>query len=201
MPTDQDRRARAILKLNKILKQGHIPCRFFKPYSLSTTHIANCFIHSVYNLSEKQLKSLNSLEMDEIKMHIHHKNAHNQKAINESIFSVIKESGLQVEQVDKCYPCAKNQWIVAYYLSVRKDSLKSGAKKEFEDYHFMLREKNGYWSEKLGPLQNVNKYTQPPLTIDRYSHIYQLQGFYLITNPYTDKQRNNKLLQEEEYER
>ena len=73
--------------------------------------------------------------------------------------------------------------------------------REYYDYHFILREKHGYWSDKTGHLPEVKKYSQPPATIDRYSHIYQLQGYYLITNPYAKRKSIKKHFKEEEYGR
>ena len=199
MSKQKELRNQAILKLNKILRQGHIPCRSFKPYNFDTTYLANCFIHAVYNLKDKQLKDFDIDEITELEKHIYRYNSHNKEAIQQSIFSVIQDSGLKIKRVEVGQKCKKNQWIVAFYISAVKSTLEPGAKTIYEDYHFMLKDKkSGKWSEKIGPLENIKTYNQPPLTIDQHYHIYQLQGYYLITNPYAKKGHNFE--QEEEYE-
>lgn len=202
----ETRKQQTILKLNKIFKKGYLPSRkdaLYKAYHKTDNNelkwYANCFIHACFNLSNEQLQNFNLKEMEDLFDHIDYKKVSNSDKIKESLFSVIKKAGLKVEKTSKNHKCNNNQWIVAYYLAIKDYNL--GIKnKLYDDYHFILKEKDGKWSEKVGVTSTVNVYNEPPQKLQRPNsqNIYFLQGYYLITNPYAKKARQKGETQENE---
>lgn len=101
-----------ISKLNKIIMSGHIPSRSYKTYNPRTTFVSNCFIHACFNLTDEQLYLFGENEADEIMRHINYDKLSTDEEIKDSLFSVVKNSGLCIERVGKNHPCKDNQWVV-----------------------------------------------------------------------------------------
>lgn len=188
----------AINKLNKIVKSGHIPSHSSKTYNPRTTFVSNCFIHACFNLSDKQLYRFDENEATEIMKHINYDKCSTGEEIKDSLFSIIKKSGLSIERVGRNHICKANQWIVAFYLIASKYSLQQGVRRIYDDYHFMLKEKDGKWSEKRGGSPEINIIDKQPITIPNYHSQYVLQGYYLITNPYAEFTNNKTIIEQNE---
>lgn len=87
----------------------------------------------------------------------------------------------------------------AFYLRARKYSLQTGVRRVYEDYHFILKEKDGKWSEKRGFSSEINIIDNPPVAYEHNREsLYLLQGYYLITNPYAEKV-NKKTINKQEF--
>jgi len=188
----------AINKLNKIVKSGHIPSHSSKEYTPRTTFVSNCFIHACFNLSDEQLYHFDENEASEIMKHINYAKCSTGEEIKDSLFSIIKKSGLNIDRVGKNHICKDNQWVVAFYLSATKYSLQQGVRRIYDDYHFMLKEKDGTWSEKKGDSPEINIMDKPPITIPNFHSQYVLQGYYLITNPYAEFTNNRTIVKQDE---
>lgn len=171
-----------IKKLETIFKQGYIPTRGFETYEYIPTKsywptgsLANCFTHACFNLLNEhfekfdikldEFNSLRNLELDKKSI----------EQIREELFEVISAAGLKFQKCDVDTPTLPNQWKVAYYFDMGEQT----------DYHFLLQEKDGTWSDKLATTKQVRSYETPPKSIFHSSDSsYYLQGFYLITNPF-----------------
>ena len=116
----------------------------------------------------------------------------------DSLFSVVKATGLNIERIGKNHLCNNNQWIVAFYLGARRYSLELGVRRVYEDYHFMLKERDGGWSEKCGTSSEINITKNPPISYESNGNVYMLQGYYLITNPYAEFTNNRTIVEQNE---
>jgi hypothetical protein len=198
MKNEFDKREIVISKLKKIITSGHTPSRSHNTYGIIPSFSSNCFIHACFNLTDEQLQSFNGNEMFEIMKHINGSKPSTDKEIKNNLFSVVKATGLNIESTEKDYSCNNNQWVVAFYLGARKYSLEPGKRPVYEDYHFMLKEKSGEWSEKQGTSTEINIIDNPPISYKSNENVYLLQGFYLITNPYAELIKNKNINEIEE---
>ena len=197
MKNEKDKKEIIIDKLKQIVTSGHIPSRFHKNYDFNSAFISNCFIHACFNLTDEQLQYFDENKLCEIKKHINHYST--DEEIKESLFSVVKATGLKIVRTNENHPCNNNQWIVAFYLGAIRYSLELGVRPVYEDYHFMLKERDGGWSEKCGTLSEINITENPPISYESNGNVYILQGYYLITNPYAEF-KNNKTINEQSEE-
>ena len=183
-----------ILKLNKIFKLGYIPSRKNESYEESHNETGcklgvfiNCFAHACFNLTNKQIQDFDENDANSFGYKIdylgqpHH-------MIRKNLINFIKKTGLRVYRTTKDYPTAENQWIVAMYFGLNmKDHIN-------QDYHFMLKEKDGFWSHKVGH-NNVTKYVSDPpkrFIWQASQYEYTLDGFYLITNPFVESKKEDE---------
>ena len=99
-----------IRKLQKIIKQGHVPNRGLEPY-IKTYALANCFEHACFNLSNLQLKYGHIKECDTYDFS--HFRSPEKDETFEKFANYLKETGLNIEK------CSKNKilkWSVRNFL-------------------------------------------------------------------------------------
>lgn len=185
-----------ILKLNKIFKMGYTPSRkgesYDKEHSKGGFHFGvfvNCFAHACFNLKNEQLKNLTLEDAANFGHKIDYL-GQPKTEIKTNLITFVQKTGLKIRRVSKnCIP-EKNQWMVALYFG------RSGLDKQNQDYHFLLKEENGFWSGKMGRGKETTYYSEPPSNFTSGNYFqYKLEGYYLITNPYA-KAYNNEYSQE-----
>lgn len=161
-----------IRKLQKIIKQGHVPNRGLEPY-IKTYALANCFEHACFNLSNLQLKYGHIKECDTYDFsHFH---SPEKDETFEKFANYLKETGLNIEKCSKNKILKSNQWIIALYFEPLYPVCK--------DYHFLLKEKDGTWSGKVGFSKNIETFENLPKEMDN-NCFYELYDTFCITNPY-----------------
>lgn len=183
-----------ILKINKLLRLGHHPSRgkeHYQAYHKHTGHktalLANCLMHACFNLTNKQLQQFTAEDVGVLTGHIQNCHQPSTDEIKRSIFDTLKKTGLQVHRSRRKCEIKENQWLIALYFGKDPKFAKVGYLRQ--DYHFMLKEKDGSWSEKRGFTETVNHHKKPPKKFTDYAtgFEYCLEGYYLITNPYAEK--------------
>lgn len=180
----KDYKYETILKLNKIFKLGYVPSRGKESYEeknsdgLAFCTLINCFGHACFNLKNSQLEVFDCDESRNFGNHIEYPGQPNYE-IARNLFDFIKAVGLKVRRVGKnCIP-GTNQWLVALYFA---KSMFDGTN---QDYHFMLREKDGIWSHKMGHKKTVDYCSKPPRSfVSNAYYRYTLYGYFLLSNPY-----------------
>ncbi|MBP3432016.1 MAG: hypothetical protein J6K39_04110 [Clostridia bacterium] len=169
---------KALLKnINEIYKKGYIPARGNQTYKYvaksansEVSELVNCFAHACFNLTNQQLTDCQiTSESSRIfwKFPIDGFRSHDILRMKK----ILAQTGLEVKRCKADQRPENNQWKVAFYCD--------GA---WGDIHFMLQERNGTWSSKLGAQRKIEKFgtTYPPKKYDTY----KLHSFYMITNPY-----------------
>ena len=189
-----------ILKLNKIFKLHHyVPARGSQSYSekhnggFCFSNIVNCFAHACFNLTNDQLNDFSTLECQ---CYFGHKIDYLEqptKEIKANLFYFIKDTGLTVRRTFKSAKLKENQWLVALYFGIYLFDGKN------QDFHFLLKEKDGTWSGKIGTTQKVEYYKIPPKDfVSTCNYKYKLDGFYVITNPYLENTKEEEENEKEE---
>ncbi len=179
-----------IKSLNVILKKGYLPSRgreFYGPYTCRM----NCLGHSVFNLTnflidvfdQETLKNGLS-EYDYFFTNVFGGfNENNLEIERKRMFNFIEKTGLKVE-IEKVGQILKpNQYKIAFYATDNFNKKRNGGG---GDFHFILQEKDGFWSSKAGNgevefLPKLEK-TLPHNAETRY----QLEDVLVVTNPYAD---------------
>ena len=156
-----------VKKLNQIYKMGYVASRGKQKYNYKTTLVTNCFGHACFNLNNKNLRALDSVKY-ELQDFFRNFSGINGRGFFEKAKYKIRQVGLTIaEKIDK------NQWKIAYYI---QDDIFRG-----NDLHFMIQEKNGTWTSKLGSSSKIEVFDELPKV---YRDSYELAGIYVITNPY-----------------
>lgn len=169
-----------ILKLKNIVKMGHLPSRGLTHYDKSILY-ANCLEHACFNLSNAQLVENFSLAKSRL-VFGHFENLRAKPLINE-ICEFVKSTGLVLTPCQPNDVLGPKQWKVALYIF--DDIFCNNS-----DFHFLLQEKDGLWSEKFGFDRDISLYGD--LTQKIYpsnnpfddENAYNFAGTYAITNPY-----------------
>ena len=167
-----ERRKGIVKKLNIIYKMGYLPSRGKTKYSLANERVVNCFGHACFNLNNSTLKQLDCSK-DELKDFFRNFGGGNVRNFFEGAKEKLSQVGLICERSYVGEKLQKNQWKVAYYIL--NDEFRG------RDLHFMIQEKNGCWTSKLGTSSNIEVYEELP---QEFKNGYQLAGIYKITNPY-----------------
>ena len=178
-----------IKKLESVFKKGYIPARKDETYQyiptasyLPTGNLGNCFTHACFNLLNEHYEKLNITysEFNSLRnLSLERKSI---EQIREELFEIIEKVGLKFQSCEANTPIKPNQWKVAYYFDMG----------EVTDYHFLLQEADGTWSDKLSITKIVRHYPEPPKSIYHGTNgAYYLQGFYLITNPFAQAQKSD----------
>ena len=198
---EQNQLPDGILKIKKMLALGHIPCRKNEHYKAYHKHtgvevykVTNCLIHACFNLTNKQLQKLTQEDINIIVHHIEHKLQPTEE-IKEHIFTMLNKAGLTVQKYKKFgKPLKENQWLVAFYVGKKYFY----EQVTFLDYHFMLKEKDGTWSEKIGFTNIVNFRKAPPRSFtNKNTYIkYKREGIYVITNPYATAEKTSSNIEQ-----
>lgn len=174
--------------LNEIFRNGYVPARGSESYRVRLSNgkraseLVNCLEHACFNLTNEQLDKCglnknNSGLFGDINLNFIKFNRY----YEESLLGIIKCVGLKVKRCSEVNSLKNNQWKVALYFEYSD---------VFRDFHFMLQEKNGLWSSKLGDLDTIEIYEEPPLV---YKRSYVKYGTYKITNPYIESgKKDNK---------
>lgn len=167
-----------IRKLQKIIKQGHIPCRGEESYT-KTYKLANCFEHACFNLSNLQLKySLKEADTNDFS----HFQSYNKDKAFDQITNYLKETGLQIERCSQNKILKSNQWIVAIYFEPLYPVCK--------DYHFLLKEKDGTWSGKVGFSEKIETFKTLPIKMDN-NCFYEFYDTFCLTNPFAEENKDS----------
>ncbi len=168
---------KTILKLKEIFKLGYRPERRLETYRCKTPsgfltgQITNCLEHACFNLTNKQIIDNNFSIYDKSAFQSFIDVNKSLSEITQDIFNFVEDAGLKVSDNKKIINKQK-EWRVALYY--RTDY-------EVEDYHFLLQEKSGIWTSKMGSSLNIQKYLTLPKVVYRN---YDLYGVYTIKNPY-----------------
>lgn len=169
-------RERTAKKLKEIFKMGYLPSRRSESYYVKlpngycTARLGNCLEHACFNLKNEQFYKYN---FDFEDMHAFQEFMDpnkNLKEITHDIFNFVESCGLEVRQA-KSILKQKNEWKVALYF--RTCSMFG------DDYHFLLQEKSGVWTGKMGNGENLQRY----FTLRKSIRDYDLYGVYTIKNP------------------
>lgn len=168
-------RKRLIKKLNRIFSLGYVPSRENQSYKykinrgMRTGDLINCFAHACFNLTNNQIKKF-KISFEEANAFWHYYIS--EKGVDRnyitSITEFIESTGLSINVCRQNAKMNYNQWKIAYYYN-----------NEILDFHFMLQEKDGKWSSKLGSSRNLEYFEEVP---KEYHKDYKLKGFYAITN-------------------
>ena len=176
-----------ILKLQQIFKLGYVPSRGGQSYRIAENgiiknyaSIPNCFAHACFNLTNEQLARFNEADFRAFRgfvQSVFHMNNY----IAKDLFDFVKECGLKVQRSNGKLPKYSNEWKVALYF---------GTERFKKDYHFLLLEKDGTWSSKIGCESEIKYFDFPPKELMcNYEYPYQLYGIFKITNPFADRQK------------
>ncbi|MBQ8444590.1 MAG: hypothetical protein IJX25_04485 [Clostridia bacterium] len=181
-----------ILKLQQIFKLGYLPSRGNQSYKECRQYaIPNCFAHACFNLTNEQLEKFNKADFGAFRgfiQSIFHANRH----ITADLFDFVRECGLKVTKSNSRIPSRDNEWKVALYF---------GRERFTKDYHFLLQEKDGSWSGKIGSEMELNHYPTLPKQVQcNFEYPYTLYGVYKITNPFACKSKRSPKIDNEEKE-
>ncbi len=185
MDNSEKKRQAIIKKFNGIYKRGYVPSRNRQEYTYKTASMVNCFGHACFNLDNSELEELGDLK-DALYDFLRKFSLKYGNYMDEAS-KRIREVGLKIEKSSiKEEINSKNQWKIAYYYLY--DDFWGSC-----DAHFMIQEKDGTWSSKLGSKQEVEIFEKLPKV---FHDEYELVGIYKITNPYVtldkDDSTNNK---------
>ncbi len=172
-----EKKQTVINKLSCIVKSGHLPCRGNASYPLGEARrLANCLVHACFNLSNKELLSTFNID-DARNLYPFPTSTPNQ--ILDDIISVLKATGLEVRKYNSGEILRNNEWRVAFYLTEITEENHG----EF-DYHFLLQEKNGLWTDKRGSRRIPDCRDYLPTKIYSLYSDYYLKELLVLTNPY-----------------
>ena len=166
---------RLVKKLNRIFSLGYIPSRENQSYKfklnngLKTGDLINCFFHACFNLTNNQIKKFKiSFEEADVLWHYYPTEKGVDRNYISTLVKFIESTGLSINECKQNTKMNYNQWKIAYYYNNQNF-----------DFHFMLQEKDGKWSSKLGSSRNLEYFEEAP---KEYHKDYKLEGFYAITN-------------------
>lgn len=190
------RKLNLILKFNKIFKKGYVPARGAKDYFAlhNGTCIAeyfNCFGHACFNPLDEQIEEedFSYAETRPLFNVLGNETFPSARAISEKVFDFVRATGLSVEECGLYDKMKSNQWKVAFYID--KGDNEGEFKLKNGDTHFMLQEKNGKWSSKMGDCKTLQYFQELPTVFDCD---YALYGIYKITNPYAESKSEEQIL-------
>lgn len=170
-----------IKKLNLIYKKGYLPAREKENYSQLYTSVINCFGHACFNLSNKDLESMEPF-VHQLDIFLHDFG-------NCGVYNYFKEAqkrirqvGLNIEKSSLSERIENNQWKVAYYV-LNDEFLGT-------DLHFMIQGSDGKWIGKLGSSSKIECFDKLPSS---YRENYSLMGIYKITNPYVKLDKEQEM--------
>ncbi len=173
-----------IKKLSEIYKMGHLPSRDGADY-ITTYNLANCFAHACINLSDEQYKQFEISEMNSREFGNFY--GHSEESTSKQIIQTLSDAGLIVERcpIDKILK--NNQWKVSLYFEFFHTISR--------DFHFLLQEKDGTWSGKVGYTRKCQIFNYVPKNIEAGKNFYVYFDTYCLTNPYAstciyDKNKN-----------
>ena len=162
-----------VKKLNKIYKMGYMPSRGKMVYTFESANMVNCFGHACFNLDDKNLEKFKSVKDDLKDFFTKFSTEGNTRNFYERAKEKVSQVGLGFAKSDLKEKLQNNQWKVAYYIM--NDVFRG------RDVHFMIQEKDGTWTSKLGTKSELEIFDVPPQT---YRYDYELVGIYKIKNPY-----------------
>jgi len=176
-----------IKKLNKLFKKGYLPSRHNVSYNGQYTkgeqieNLTNCFTHACFNITNEDLKRMNITKENaswiQIRTVLYDDFFLDEEETAKSLFSYVRETGLEVEEDNDNSILKKNEWRVALYF--RYPLFDNG------DYHFLLQERDGSWTEKVGTSPTVSSLPSLPQKLHGFNG-YDLYKTYKITNPYAE---------------
>lgn len=170
---------KTIVKLKKIFKEGYLPSRdsseeyaFIAYQDKDLAEITNCFEHACFNLTNEQLENFDKSDLENFFSLPKLKNDNlSREQIFEIVIKAIKSTSLNVGKAKETLK--KNEWNVAMYFS--DDDI---------DVHFLLQEKDGSWSGKMGKSDRVEHYSILPLKTEGVLSTYTLYKVFSIQNPF-----------------
>ena len=171
-----------IKKLSEIYKLGHLPCRGDQLYD-KTFRLANCFEHACLNLTDQEIEQYCITENDSCEFGNFY--SITQKGTSLEIERTLKKTGLQIE---KCTPDKVinfNQWKVALYFEYFYTLNR--------DFHFLIQEKDGSWSGKIGYTSKCHHFKNLPESVCCDKRYYNLYETFCITNPYATKEKEHSI--------
>lgn len=194
--------------LNRIYKNGYVASRGLESYIFNIQEdtmayqYVNCFGHACFNLKNQHFIENNLTPADTncfgglIECHelsaaaysklctryILNRSCDKPEEVTERLFDTVTSAGLVVDKCLEKSILKNNQWKIALYFRQTVNNL--------EDYHFLLQEKDGKWSSKMGHSKKLDLFEQPEETI---YHGYKIHGIYSITNPYAKSDKGAEL--------
>ena len=174
-----DNKLSTALKINKFLKNGYVPNRGLTPYSESTKSLANCFEHACFNFPNSFLENFDRSDRNAFSSFLY-------PEISSSISNMkefLKQTGLTIEE-DNNLPLNANQWKIAIYFSTVYDNQPWEWQRD-GDFHLMLQEKDGSWSNKFGNQKDVITFDKLPETFSHGGQTYRFRETLTLTNPYS----------------
>ena len=166
-----------IKKLNEIFKLGHLPSRNGEDYSIMTFEFINCFAHACLNLTDKEIVDFDISEMNSREFGNFFRRT--KEDTSQQIINTLTQAGLKVEPCDQDKVLKPNQWKVALYFEFFHTINK--------DFHFLIQEKDGSWSGKVGYSRKCHIFNYLPKEIEAGKCFYLYYGTYCLTNPYAEK--------------
>lgn len=170
-----------IKKINAIYKRGYMPSRGQNKYTVDAAKLTNCFGHAVFNLQNEDLESM----INDKETLLAYQRKFGTVGISEIMKVVqrkVAEVGLKIEKSSVNEKLKNNQWKIAYYYMFSSPYHSA-------DAHFMIQEKDGTWTCKLGMKDEIEVFKKLP---EDYHSGYSLQGVYKITNPYIELEKNEE---------
>ena len=169
-----------ILKLQGIIKKGHLPSRGRTRYGEAVLY-ANCLEHACFNFSNDQL--IDNFSLAKSRFTFAAFDQLEAKPLINEICEFVKSTGLILTPCNPKDIIGPKQWKIALYIFENKTHKET-------DFHFLLQEKDGLWSEKFGFNKEISLYgdlrqkvfaTNNPFDDE---NAYELVETYTITNPY-----------------
>ncbi len=194
--------------LKKIYKDGYVASRGLESYIFKIQEDAmaykyvNCFGHACFNLKNQhfiennltpadtncfggliECNELSATEYSKLCTQYILNSAYDKpEEVTSRLFETVTSAGLVVDKCLEKSILKNNQWKVALYFLKSPNHL--------IDYHFLLQEKDGRWSSKMGHSQNLEVLENLEETI---YHGYKIYGIYSITNPYVKPDKSAEL--------
>ena len=172
---------KTIIKLQQIVSSGYIPSRSYEKYFGFTQRfekfedMTNCFGHAVFNLKNSQFNDIDFTYEDGTNLGAFSTSPFLPiKSVEKEFCEFVYSTGLKIFPEIQKGILKNNEWRVALYFEKKSDDLS-------REFHWLLQERNGKWSGKMGYSNQVETYFEIPSQIGNY----ELYKTYLVKNQFT----------------
>lgn len=168
------KKTKILKNIKNVFKNGYVPSRGAEKYTRQTCDNVNCLEHACFNFSNQQILDCEMNTYTAFQMFGKFCMDGNNESNAEEMLNFITDAGIVINQGYQ--PHLKDgQWRVALYFN-----------DEDGDFHFLLQEKDGSWSGKVGFTIRTQQFDDLPETIGRISKYY-LYNTYTFSNPNYDR--------------